>query len=83
MRREAARIHPGECPAIRRVGGRERVGAQAISYQAISCQAVSFQAVSFQAVSLNSSRPISQRRISLVPAPISMSLASRNRRPVG
>ena len=29
------------------------------------------------------SRPISMRRISLVPAPISYSLASRNRRPVG
>ena len=29
------------------------------------------------------SRPISQRRISLVPAPISHSLASRSRRPVG
>ncbi len=35
------------------------------------------------AVSLNSSRPISMRRISLVPAPISYSLASRNNRPVG
>ena len=34
------------------------------------------------AVSLNSSRPISMRRISLVPAPISYSLASRSRRPV-
>ncbi|MEA2881194.1 MAG: hypothetical protein QOH32_413 [Bradyrhizobium sp.] len=31
----------------------------------------------------NSSRPISMRRISLVPAPISYSLASRKRRPVG
>ena len=36
-----------------------------------------------QAVSLNSSRPISMRRISLVPAPISYSLASRSSRPVG
>src|SRR5690606_33082053 len=36
-----------------------------------------------QAVSANSSRPISMRRISLVPAPISYSLASRHRRPVG
>ncbi|KAG1185073.1 hypothetical protein G6F35_014954 [Rhizopus arrhizus] len=36
-----------------------------------------------QAVSLNSSRPISMRRISLVPAPISYSLASRHRRPTG
>ena len=36
-----------------------------------------------QAVSRNSSRPISMRRISLVPAPISYSLASRSRRPVG
>src|SRR5258708_1944313 len=35
------------------------------------------------AVSLNSSRPISQRRISEVPAPISYSLASRSSRPVG
>ena len=31
----------------------------------------------------NSSRPISMRRISLVPAPISYSLASRSSRPVG
>ena len=31
----------------------------------------------------NSSRPISMRRISLVPAPISYSLASRSRRPAG
>ena len=31
----------------------------------------------------NSSRPINMRRISLVPAPISYSLASRNRRPAG
>ena len=36
-----------------------------------------------QADSLNNSRPISMRRISLVPAPISYSLASRSRRPVG
>ena len=36
-----------------------------------------------QRVSLNSSRPISMRRISLVPAPISYSLASRSRRPAG
>ena len=36
-----------------------------------------------QAVSPNSSRPISMRRISLVPAPISYSLASRSKRPVG
>ena len=36
-----------------------------------------------QLVSLNSSRPISIRRISLVPAPISYSLASRSSRPVG
>jgi len=36
-----------------------------------------------QAVSWNSSRPISMRRISDVPAPISYSLASRSRRPVG
>ena len=35
------------------------------------------------AVSANSSRPISIRLISLVPAPISYSLASRSRRPVG
>src|SRR6185312_1503672 len=35
------------------------------------------------AVSLNSSRPISMRRISDVPAPISYSFASRHRRPVG
>jgi hypothetical protein len=35
------------------------------------------------AVLSNSSRPISMRRISLVPAPISYSLASRSRRPVG
>ena len=35
------------------------------------------------AVSRNSSRPISMRRISLVPAPISYSLASRSSRPVG
>ena len=34
-------------------------------------------------VSANSSRPISMRRISLVPAPISYSLASRHRRPSG
>ncbi len=34
-------------------------------------------------VSLKSSRPISMRRISLVPAPISYSLASRHSRPVG
>ncbi|MNS76169.1 hypothetical protein D3C72_1097080 [compost metagenome] len=34
-------------------------------------------------VSANSSRPISMRRISLVPAPISYSLASRHRRPAG
>ena len=34
-------------------------------------------------VSLNSSRPISMRRISEVPAPISYNLASRSRRPVG
>jgi hypothetical protein len=31
----------------------------------------------------NSSRPISMRRISLVPAPISYNFASRNSRPVG
>ena len=31
----------------------------------------------------NNSRPISMRRISLVPAPISYSLASRSSRPVG
>ena len=31
----------------------------------------------------NSSRPISMRRISLVPAPISYSFASRSSRPVG
>ena len=37
----------------------------------------------FQAVSVNNSRPISMRRISLVPAPISYSLASRSSRPVG
>ena len=36
-----------------------------------------------QLVSLNSSRPISMRRISLVPAPISYSFASRSSRPVG
>ena len=36
---------------------------------------------SAQRVSENSSRPISMRRISLVPAPISYSLASRHRRP--
>src|SRR5213075_1570172 len=35
------------------------------------------------AVSEKSSRPISQRRISEVPAPISYSLASRQSRPVG
>jgi hypothetical protein len=35
------------------------------------------------AVLSNSSRPISMRRISLVPAPISYSLASRSKRPVG
>jgi hypothetical protein len=35
------------------------------------------------AVASNSSRPISMRRISEVPAPISYSLASRRRRPVG
>ena len=35
------------------------------------------------AVSANSSRPISIRRISLVPAPISYSLASRHSRPAG
>ena len=34
-------------------------------------------------VALNSSRPINIRRISLVPAPISYSFASRTRRPVG
>ena len=34
-------------------------------------------------VSENSSRPISMRRISLVPAPISYSLASRQSRPSG
>ena len=34
-------------------------------------------------VSANSSRPISMRRISDVPAPISYSLASRHRRPSG
>jgi hypothetical protein len=34
-------------------------------------------------VARNSSRPISMRRISLVPAPISYSLASRSSRPVG
>jgi len=34
-------------------------------------------------VSPNSSRPMSQRRISLVPAPISISFASRKKRPVG
>ena len=33
--------------------------------------------------SLKSSRPINSRRISDVPAPISYSLASRNKRPVG
>ena len=37
----------------------------------------------YSCVSANSSRPISMRRISLVPAPISYSLASRHRRPVG
>ncbi len=36
-----------------------------------------------QAVSANSSRPISMRRISEVPAPISYSLASRHSRPDG
>jgi hypothetical protein len=35
------------------------------------------------AVSANNSRPISIRRISLVPAPISYSFASRSSRPVG
>src|SRR5688572_2827115 len=35
------------------------------------------------AVARNSSRPISMRRISLVPAPISYSLASRRMRPAG
>ncbi len=35
------------------------------------------------AVSANNSRPISIRRISLVPAPISYNFASRNKRPVG
>ncbi|CFW46012.1 Uncharacterised protein [Bordetella pertussis] len=35
------------------------------------------------AVSAYSSRPISMRRISLVPAPISYSLASRHMRPTG
>ncbi|EXI74577.1 MAG: hypothetical protein AW07_01808 [Candidatus Accumulibacter sp. SK-11] len=34
-------------------------------------------------VSANNSRPISMRRISEVPAPISYSLASRHRRPAG
>jgi diaminopimelate epimerase len=34
-------------------------------------------------VSENNSRPISMRRISLVPAPISYSLASRHSRPRG
>src|SRR6187431_1277770 len=34
-------------------------------------------------LSAYSSRPISMRRISLVPAPISYSLASRHRRPTG
>ncbi len=34
-------------------------------------------------VSWNSSRPMSMRRISDVPAPISYSFASRSRRPVG
>src|SRR5690606_31752868 len=36
-----------------------------------------------QALPWNSSRPISMRRISLVPAPISYSFASRNSRPAG
>ena len=36
-----------------------------------------------ECVSANNSRPISMRRISLVPAPISYSLASRHRRPQG
>ena len=36
-----------------------------------------------QPVALYNSRPISMRRISLVPAPISYSLASRSRRPAG
>ena len=36
-----------------------------------------------QALSENSSRPISMRRISEVPAPISYSFASRHSRPVG
>ncbi len=36
-----------------------------------------------QALPWNSSRPISMRRISFVPAPISYSLASRSRRPAG
>ena len=40
-------------------------------------------AVEDHAVSANNSRPISMRRISLVPAPISYSLASRSSRPVG
>ena len=35
------------------------------------------------AVALSSSRPISMRRISFVPAPISYSLASRRMRPAG
>ena len=39
--------------------------------------------VAIMPVASKSSRPISMRRISLVPAPISYSLASRNSRPAG
>lgn len=41
------------------------------------------QAAPAAAAALTSSRPISIRRISLVPAPISYSFASRSNRPVG
>ena len=55
-----------------------RVSSPAVGYKtgATSCS-------EDQAVSANNSRPISIRRISLVPAPISYNFASRNNRPVG
>ena len=54
---------------------------QGIGSPGIHCQLREVEV--HQAVSLNSSRPMSMRRISDVPAPISYSFASRSSRPVG
>ena len=61
----------------------DQLGDRARPFASRRCVGLSRKVMGFQQVSANNSRPISMRLISLVPAPISYSLASRHRRPSG